>query len=60
MSARLECPACHSRAIGLFLESIDHYVDYFRCLHCHHIWNIPKHADGPVRHVTPFLPGGKE
>ena len=33
-------------------------VDYYHCLDCHHVWNIPKGEQGPVNHVTP-LPGPK-
>jgi len=29
-------------------------VDYYHCLDCHHVWNIPKGEQGPVNHVTPL------
>lgn len=36
------------------MEYSGHHVDYFHCLDCRHIWNIPKGGDGPVNHVTPL------
>jgi hypothetical protein len=36
-SARTQCPQC--------LRSPD--VDYFHCMDCKRMWNVPKGKDGP-------------
>jgi transposase-like protein len=54
-SSQVHCPACHADVI----ERLQHIsdgsrVDYWRCLDCQHVWNVPKDADGPIHHVTPI------
>jgi len=53
MSARIECPNCHSHAVALLPMSLA-TVEYFSCQTCQHIWNLPKGRDEPVQHVTPL------
>ena len=54
MSPRAFCPSCGSARIESFLNYDGYLVDYYRCLDCRHVWNVPKGQDGPVHHVTPL------
>ena len=59
MSVRTECPACRSKMVGPLILSPTQVVDYFRCMVCRHLWNVPKGKDEPIHHVTPLYPKRK-
>ena len=47
-SARTQCPQCSSfrvETLDALLRSRD--VDYFHCMDCKRMWNVPKGKDGP-------------
>ncbi|HET9370296.1 MAG TPA: hypothetical protein VFO19_08610 [Vicinamibacterales bacterium] len=44
---RQSCPSCRSPTT-VMLENMSRYaqVNYFRCLECMHVWNLPKAGPG--------------